>query len=63
MRYAVQHHRGAVILEDTQTGRSVFFQPGDDAEAFLTHYEPLAEALGPEQAAAEMWGEYALCAA
>jgi hypothetical protein len=62
MRYSVEQGCG-VTLSDNVTGRAVFFQPGDDSAAFLTHYEPLADCLGPDQAAAELWQDYRHCAA
>lgn len=62
MRYQIDRRIGTT-LTDIVTGKSVYFQPGDDEAAFETHYEPLADAAGSAFAAAEMWQAYGHLAA
>lgn len=55
---------GGATLTETATGRSVYFQPGDDARAADAQFEALCGACGysGQTTLAMMWSDYSDCA-
>lgn len=57
-RYSINTGVGTTLC-DSETGATLYFQPGDDETTFLSDYESLIPHWGEEEAIAEMWFRYA----
>lgn len=51
------------LLENLSTGQSVYFQPGDDAQAFRDTYSDYCRVMDFDDAAEAMWSLYGHLAA